>query len=620
MGLLSWWRGRGQDAAESPASTAPAVREAPAWPHMPPLQRTLATPPGVTIDPTGFQGSLTTRQDTALGTPLGHLVDPEAPSGLGHGIASASASTPPAVQRSIAFPGPPTGPTAPAAPTVALQRATPSTMVESTHIDAGPPLEVPYAPSPDGGFGPAPVGWSDAPQASVQSMQSVQSVQTARPVQEAAPEAATSPGDDARPTVSPEAPSGPTAQAMPVQRSRRSGGSADPHAHPHADAVPMTFRPGPHVGRMPLGFGAPLSELPPTAQRSAAARSGPEAPSPVPASTPTGAGMPDVPDAPDAPAAEPPSEALPVAPLLGDTPVPSSAGESATADPPGPSTAAAQRAVDMPVRTNPAKPAAGPRTVSLPPPMLPPASPLPVVPLVAQRSVPLYSGVELPGPAPSSVDRGAGRASPAAADVPAVVPVRWEASEPAAGPPVQRSAASVPAKARTGAVGTASTTRTATLGTVQRSTGPAAAPGSFTNAGDAAVASGVGRRAADGSVVFDHLMVQREEEGETGVEPEPPQAPVVFDPSDTTAAGDIPPPAEPPPEGPGTPGEPAGTPTQADDDGADPDSGPGRSEGGKPPVVTDELVRALYPPLSRMLRADLRLERERAGFLIDTRH
>jgi hypothetical protein len=33
--------------------------------------------------------------------------------------------------------------------------------------------------------------------------------------------------------------------------------------------------------------------------------------------------------------------------------------------------------------------------------------------------------------------------------------------------------------------------------------------------------------------------------------------------------------------------------------------------------VTDELVRALFDPLSRLLRAELRLERERAGLLVD---
>ncbi|MBC3993737.1 hypothetical protein H8N00_33680, partial [Streptomyces sp. AC563] len=44
----------------------------------------------------------------------------------------------------------------------------------------------------------------------------------------------------------------------------------------------------------------------------------------------------------------------------------------------------------------------------------------------------------------------------------------------------------------------------------------------------------------------------------------------------------------------------------------------GRGRGA--PAVTDELVRALFAPLSRLLKAELRLERERAGFLIETRH
>ncbi|MFB6953357.1 hypothetical protein ACFCXP_27330 [Streptomyces niveus] len=52
--------------------------------------------------------------------------------------------------------------------------------------------------------------------------------------------------------------------------------------------------------------------------------------------------------------------------------------------------------------------------------------------------------------------------------------------------------------------------------------------------------------------------------------------------------------------------------------GAGPAAAPARPGG--TPVVTDELVRALYAPLSRLLKADLRLERERAGFLINTRH
>jgi hypothetical protein len=46
----------------------------------------------------------------------------------------------------------------------------------------------------------------------------------------------------------------------------------------------------------------------------------------------------------------------------------------------------------------------------------------------------------------------------------------------------------------------------------------------------------------------------------------------------------------------------------------------GSADGTGPPAVTDDLVRALYTPLSRLLKADLRLERERAGRSIDTRH
>ncbi|NUU21232.1 MAG: hypothetical protein HOV68_06915, partial [Streptomycetaceae bacterium] len=245
-----------------------------------------------------------------------------------------------------------------------------------------------------------------------------------------------------------------------------------------------------------------------------------------------------------------------------------------------------------------------------PPPMLPPASPLPVAPLVAQRSVRLYSGAELPSAAAPTGPVGRGGSAGGTAD--AVVPVRWDSPGPAAGPPVQRAAASdPPGVPATGLPRTDTAGPSSSRATVQRSLGPAA-PGSFRNAGDVAVASGVGRRAADGSVVFNHLMVQRDEAGETGMTPEPPPEPAVFDPAGMPTT-DTQVPAQPPDEAP--PGEPPPGPASPADDHA-----PGHPDDGKPPVVTDELVRALYPPLSRMIRADLRLERERAGFLIDTRH
>jgi hypothetical protein len=107
---------------------------------------------------------------------------------------------------------------------------------------------------------------------------------------------------------------------------------------------------------------------------------------------------------------------------------------------------------------------------------------------------------------------------------------------------------------------------------------------------------------ADGSVVFGSPppsyappVVQRETETAEPPPPEPPQE-----------SGPEPVP-EPEPEAAAAAGPAAG------DHGA-----PGAPGGA--PVVTDELVRALYAPLSRLFKADLRLERERAGFLINTRH
>ncbi|MBH5333671.1 hypothetical protein IHE55_02155 [Streptomyces pactum] len=138
------------------------------------------------------------------------------------------------------------------------------------------------------------------------------------------------------------------------------------------------------------------------------------------------------------------------------------------------------------------------------------------------------------------------------------------------------------------------------------------------DAGAVAVAAGVAQRLADGSVVFRP----------------PPGAPAAVQ-RDADAGG---PAGGPPPDAPGEPApEPAPGPdvapdaapesagAEGDGGGTAPESGQaggGKGPGGKggAPAVTDELVRALYPPLSRMLKADLRLERERAGFLIDTRH
>ncbi|WP_124264318.1 MULTISPECIES: hypothetical protein [Streptomyces] len=124
------------------------------------------------------------------------------------------------------------------------------------------------------------------------------------------------------------------------------------------------------------------------------------------------------------------------------------------------------------------------------------------------------------------------------------------------------------------------------------------------SAGAVAVAAGVAQRMADGSVVFggapasgtSRPVVQRAAEiAEVAEEPPPPEPDPVTEPEDAT--------------GPGPEPEP-GSVTEA----AAPKDGKGT------PAVTDELVRALYAPLSRLLKNDLRLERERAGHLINTRH
>ncbi len=113
---------------------------------------------------------------------------------------------------------------------------------------------------------------------------------------------------------------------------------------------------------------------------------------------------------------------------------------------------------------------------------------------------------------------------------------------------------------------------------------------------------------ADGSVVFQAPTVQRD----AGSDPRP---------TDTSAedapAEPVDPPPEPDPEPDPDPG-PDPTDQPSPSDAHDP-QGAHPPKGGTP-KVTDELVRALFAPLSRMLKAELRLDRERAGFLIDTRH
>ena len=575
MGLLSWLSG-GRKSTESSVRSAPVQAEAapaapravPAWSELPPVQRALAAP-GLVSDPIGFRSSLSAWQDTSFHKPLGHFVSPEAPSGLGHGLTSAftvsrEADEHSAPEESVSRTS---GPTAP----VPLQRDTRSVSLASarplqTSLQELPQLTVASPPHATGSTNTGSVDTSMPPAAPVQ-----------RSVQ---PEA----------TVLPEA---------SVQSRTPSPSSEPPRSRG-------------------LGLGEPLHSLPPTAQRTAAADS------------------PRLEPSLNSPASEGSSESgrtesevfdSPSRPLLGDDPL-TTVSRTDDSDP-GAETETSPAKVEQspapPVVHDPV-PLQRASEDGTPLPRLPAPPPEPVVaPLVAQRSVPLFSRAEAPADS-------APAATPDAASP--TVPVRWTApdspdtgrphttspdagssSSPAPPAPVQRTVTPTPVRS-TAPAPVVTTTRP-----VQRTTAtsplttpshPSASP-SHVDAGAVAVASGVAQRMADGSVVFRSPTVQRDADTDTpatdtAAEPPPP--------SDTPAEP-VDPPPEPDPEPPPEPGaDPADQPGTSDAHGPQ-GAHPGK---GGAPKVTDELVRALFGPLSRMLKAELRLDRERAGFLIDTRH
>lgn len=549
MGLMSWLRG-GRSAGDGDAvpevgvpvdrSDRVDVR------RLAPMQRTLPEQ-GLVINPVGFQGELTTRQPTALSTPLGHLVSPDAPTGVLHGITTPTPGNPvPPVQRSVDMPS----------------RRMP------------------------GGEGALPMAGGSSVELPAAVPASV-AVPAAVPVQRAASSTMTTAGTS-------------TIADLPV---RQLVGEQPllPTSTPPTETETETVEPpsAPPTRRTP-GLGAPLAGLPPTAQRQVAASvpgsGAPEAsPSPVvrpPAEPET---SPDVDSVPP-----------PVAPLLGDDPLMDTAPEPGDEPPAPPPPASLQRSVAHP---------APPRF----PPLAPPPVAAPTVPLLGDRPLTprtavqrdVRGGTEPPQtePAPASVP------APAPVPVPVPVPVRWTPSGPSSSAPPPPSA-SEPLQ-RSAVVPHVPTALAAAALPVQRQArGGPPVPGSLprTDSGGAplptagafAVAAGVAQRMPDGSVVFtssspasfasdaSRPVVQRD--AELSEEPPPPD----------TGTGNEP---EPSPE-------PGPEPVSAD--GA-PGAAPPRTGAGAP-AVTDELVRALYAPLSRLLKADLRLERERAGFLINTRH
>ncbi|MDT0319366.1 hypothetical protein [Streptomyces millisiae] len=515
---------------------------------MPPLQRTVGEL-GLVVDPGGFRGSLGTWRNAALTGTLGHLVGPEAPSGLVHGVAEPS-QAPPAVSREVDE-----GLPAPRRRHFSAPPAAPE----------GRPVQRVVAAEPPPRFGPL-----TSASASPSETWGRRRLSPVRADVLATPE----PPSPATPVLPDTSVAG---ESRPVQRVV----AAEP----------------PEPARPPGGFGLgrPLAGLPPTAQRRPAADTGGPSSSPVP--EPHTAPEPPTESGPEPVPESGPEQPVPASrPLLGDDPLPL----PEAAAPPEPSV----HRPPVPLQRAPATPGE-PARVPVP------AGPL--APLVAQRSLPLFSA---PAPPPE-----AGRPAPPAGPAPElrVVPVRWAApgdSPAAPATPVQRTAVPPTTAARTGPAPPPSMPApTPTPMSVQRATPTAAAP---LDAGAVAVAAGVARRMPDGSVVFHAPAVQRQEQADPPTAPEPPPEP----PPEPLPA--------PPPEPPGAEstagvGDPAAAaasvpPAATPEAGAaGQDGAPSGGPSGAPPV-SDELVRALFAPLSRLLRAELRLERERAGFLIDTRH
>ncbi|MER7700944.1 hypothetical protein [Streptomyces sp. NPDC096095] len=594
MGLMSWLRGGRGGAARSGDAPAPAPvadrGDRVDVNRLEPLQRVVSGQ-RLTAGPGEFEASLTTRRDTVLGTPLGHLVSPEAPAGLVRGVgvaesAPSPAQSPVSAQRSVDMPqlGPVTrfgrvdGPGAvpvrgPASP--GLVSAPVSVPVQRLYGGEGPAMT--SAAGPESG----PGGGEGLP---------VRRLVGERPVvaEPAVPDSPPAPSSSPDPSSAP-------GSGLGVQRA----------ATPPADERP----------RRAAGLGAPLPGLPPTAQRRAASASDAHE-SRVPPADPVASGPSDVLG---------PGEAdRPTAPLLGDDPL---VGEVFPSRPDGPAADDAPAAVGAGGGAGHAAGAGGTSGVgdtadargsvqrsAGPLPLSDPSAPAgsgPLAPLLGDRpliprNVDVQRAVE-PRPQPAAGD--------APHHAPEGVPVQWTGTAdrgPTAGPGVAVGPAS-PSTAPAGAP-------SAHSAPLQRQSagGPPApasaapslpAPGSgpargLPSAGAVAVAAGVAQRMADGSVVFrgapasgtSRPVVQRDAEvSEPVEEPPPPDPDPVAEPEDGVEAE-------------------AGSVTGTGDAGAAP------NDGTRSPGVTDELVRALYAPLSRLLKNDLRLERERAGHLINTRH
>ncbi|WP_157882074.1 hypothetical protein [Streptomyces rubellomurinus] len=599
----------------APDADAPSTSEAPA-----PL--TAGERPLLGDRPMTSSSSAPPQRVAAPESPM--VADPPPPRprlGLG-----APLSSPPAVQRSAGpVPSPPQNPRR-AARVGAPIDAVPPTVQRAGQADpVGSPAASP--PAADGS-GPAPSG-SRAGEAvaPVQRSVSPSSEEAVAPLLGDAPlvpqalRSGDAPAAEAgTPGTTPlPAPSGPRAGEVvaPVQRSvsPSSEEAAGPLAPLLGDAplVPQALRTGDAPAEEEAGAPGTTPLPPPSGSRAG------EAVAPVQRSV--------------SPSSE--EAAGPLAPLLGDAPL----------------VPQALRTGDAPAAEN----AGAPGTAALPPPA--PAAPLPLPVQRVTSMEPEFVGVVDPAvsaapgaaatgllgehglelrSAPTPRATGAGEQAPAAGpatELP-VVPVAWappvhveptgEVRRQAWPASVQRSAAGGGAvhapQPLTGRdrpalplQGLSAQYRTAVQAVPVPPSGvrqqaPVARPGGApADAGTVAVAAGIAQRMPDGSVLFAPPSPPPGRRAGTELPIQRAESPPTFEPHAAPAAE---PPADPP----------AGPPVQRAESPPSSVTPPHPPPPVTPAESTDELVRRLIDPLGRLLRAELRLDRERAGRRFDTHY
>ncbi|WP_344809070.1 hypothetical protein [Microlunatus ginsengisoli] len=254
-----------------------------AWSSLPPVQRSLGDVAPAVAPPDAFRSSLTTQQNPSFLGPLGHLVDPDGPSGVVGGLADAAPGQPLSYGGGPELRVPEAAPAKRPAPAVqrhiATLRPEPSSEPSSTPA-ADVPVEVPIAAAPMEHIeGPAPT--SSAAVESVSPAQPSAPLTVARRADPAAvdpaavdPAAVDPAGTHQAATRDPaggdpgfgddRAAASPVPSALPIQRLADDGGGSGPEATSAEVAVPPSPTELPTLGEPAAAPGGAGSEPVPT--------------------------------------------------------------------------------------------------------------------------------------------------------------------------------------------------------------------------------------------------------------------------------------------------------------------------------------------------------------------